>query len=206
MHYIIGLGNPDQQYVETRHNIGREIVEKFAQKNSFPEFAYDKKYNALISVSELVIIKENKKRADKKTVTLILPQTYMNKSGNALKKIISSSKKAESATVVYDDLDLAVGKTKMNFNRSSGGHKGLESIIKSLKTKKFNRIRIGISKATPMGKVRKPKGEEEVVKHVLGKFSPKERELLKKITPKVLKSLKVFIFDGKEKATGFLNT
>ncbi len=206
MNYIVGLGNPDEEYFGTRHNIGREIVEKFAKKNKFPDFEFDKKSNALVSVGEFEFVKPNKKRPETKEVTLILPQTYMNKSGLALSKIISNKKKVEATTVIYDDLDLGLGTVKMSFNRGSGGHRGMESIVKSLKTKAFNRVRFGISKTTSSGKIKKPKGEEAVVKHVLGKFSPNDQSVVKKSSDKIIKSLEILISEGKEKATSFLNT
>ena len=72
--------------------------------------------------------------------------------------------------VIYDDIDLPIGKMKISFNRSSGGHNGLGSIIKALKSEEFVRIRIGTSPATPSGKIRKPKGEKDVLKFLLGEY------------------------------------
>ena len=205
MNYIVGLGNPDDQYIDTRHNIGRTIVEKFAKKNKFPDFEYDKKHDALISIGKFEYIPVGKKTKKKADATLILPETYMNKSGNSLKKIISSKKKVEMVTVVYDDLDLGIGTTKMNFNKGSGGHKGLESIIRALKGKNFNRMRIGISKATPKGKIKKPRGEDAVVKHVLGKFSPNEQTEIKKVVNNAVKGLELVLEEGRIKATNIFN-
>lgn len=186
MHYIIGLGNPEEKYADTRHNIGRTIVMKFAKKFDFADFEFDKKINALVSDGKI----------GKEKVMLILPETYMNKSGNALKKVITSAKKAAKMTVVYDDLDLGFGTAKINFNKSSGGHRGLESVIKSIRTKAFPRLRIGISPTTPTGKIKKPKGEEKVIKHVLGKFSPKENTALKKLINHAVSSLESVVEDG----------
>ena len=205
MDYIVGLGNPDQQYEGTRHNIGREIVEKFAKKNKLPAFEFDKKINALISVGNYEYIPAGKKTKKKAPVTLILPETYMNKSGNSLKKMITSQKKAEMMTVIYDDLDLGIGTTKMNFNKGSGGHKGLESIIRAVKTKSFNRLRVGISKSTPTGKIKKPKGEDAVVKHVLGKFSPAEQPEIKKVVTRAVKGLELVLEEGRMKAMNSFN-
>ena len=80
----------------------------------------------------------------------------MNKSGNALKNIITSAKKAESLVVVHDDIDLPLGKIKISFGKSSGGHKGVESVIKAVKTINFTRVRIGISATNAKGVVKKP--------------------------------------------------
>lgn len=196
MNYIIGLGNPEQDYEKTRHNIGRVIVRALAKKNKFPEFEFDQKVQALIS--EGVIGKEK--------VTLIMPETFMNKSGQAVAKIVNNQKKAEKMTVVYDDLDLILGNFKINFNRGDGGHKGLSSIIKSVKTKSFARLRVGISGSTPSGKIKKPKGEEKVVKHVLGKFSPKEETALKQVVKKAVLALESVVSDGYLKAMNHHNS
>jgi len=205
MNYIVGLGNPDEQYDNTRHNVGREIVEKFAKKNKFPEFEYDKKIDALISIGKYEYIPVGKKTKKKSEATLILPQTYMNKSGNSLKKIITSKKKLEMLTVVYDDLDLGLGTLKMNFNKGSGGHKGLESIIKTMKGKNFNRMRVGISKSTPTGKIKKPRGEDAVVKHVLGKFSPAEQDIIKKVMTRGVKGIQSVLEEGRMRAMNSFN-
>ncbi len=205
MNYFVGLGNPDEKYIETRHNMGRDILLKFAKKHKLPEFIFDKKSNALISEGEYIFIKEGRKTKTKVPLTLILPETYMNNSGLALKKIISNKKNAENLTVIYDDLDLGIGTTKMNFNKGTGGHKGLESIIINLKTKEFNRIRIGISPITPARKIKKPKGEEKVVKHVLGKFSPKENEVINKIKNQSIKGIEMILELGRVKATNLFN-
>jgi PTH1 family peptidyl-tRNA hydrolase len=205
MKYIVGLGNPDEQYQGTRHNIGREIVEKFAKKHKFPAFEYDKKSDTLVSVGKYEYIPTGKKTKKKADATLILPETYMNKSGSAVKKFVTSKKKVEMMTVVYDDLDLGIGTTKMNFNKGSGGHKGIDSIIRSVKTKAFNRLRVGISKSTPTGKIKKPSGEEAVVKHVLGKFSPAEQTEIKKVMNRAVKGIELVLEEGRVKATNIFN-
>lgn len=205
MNYIVGLGNPDAEYAGTRHNIGREIVEAFAKEFGFPDFEYDKKYDALISEADVEYVPVGKKTKKKAPVMLILPETYMNKSGSSLKKLITNSKKAENLTVIYDDLDLGLGTIKMNFNKGSGGHKGLDSVIRAVRTKKFNRMRAGISSITPAGKIKKPKGEDAVVKHVLGKFSPKEQPEIKKVIKRGVEGLELILVEGRERAMGDFN-
>ena len=186
MKYIVGLGNPEEKYVGTRHNVGRDIVIEFAKKNKFDEFEYDNKINA--QISEGAIKKEK--------VLLILPDTYMNKSGNALKKFITSAKKAGDMMVIQDDLDMGLGTMKIVFNKKSAGHRGIDSVIRAVKTRAFPRIKIGISPMTPTGKIKKPKGEEKVVKHVLGKFSPSEQKEIKKIQKKAVEALEEFIINN----------
>jgi PTH1 family peptidyl-tRNA hydrolase len=187
MKYIVGLGNPENEYVGTRHNVGRDFVLSFAKKNKFNDFEYDKKINAQISEGQI----GKGKKAEK--VILILPDTYMNKSGNSLKKYITSIKKAKNLLVIQDDLDMGLGSMKIVFNKKSGGHKGIESIARAIKTKEFSRMKIGISPTIPTGKIKKPKGEEKVIKHVLGKFSPKEQPTIKKIEKHALGAIEEFI-------------
>ncbi|HMP67551.1 MAG TPA: aminoacyl-tRNA hydrolase [Candidatus Paceibacterota bacterium] len=186
MKFIVGLGNPSDEYVGTRHNIGRDIVVSFGRKFDFSEFEYNKKICASISEGKI----------GKEKVMLILPDTYMNKSGLSLKKFITSKKKALDLVVVHDDLDMGFGTQKIVFNRSSGGHRGVESVIKSIKTTEFPRIKIGISPVTASGKIKKPKGDRDVVKHVLGKFGKRDSDLVKKINKKTIDSLESIVSEG----------
>ncbi|NCS99182.1 aminoacyl-tRNA hydrolase [Candidatus Parcubacteria bacterium] len=203
MFYIVGLGNPGNEYDGSRHNIGREIVEKFINKNDFESFQVDKKNNALISGGEIAGI--DGKKTKKEKVMAILPETFMNKSGNSLKKIITSAKKAKTLIVVHDDLDMGIGSAKIVFGKKSGGHKGIDSINRAIKTRDYIRIKIGISPTTPTGKIKKPKGEDKVVKHVLGKFSPKEQKEIKKIEKKTVEVLEQIIQYGYLKAMNGYN-
>lgn len=168
---IIGIGNPDEKYKETRHNVGFMLVDYIAKEASWK---LDKKPNSLIAKSKI----------EGKTVVLAKPQTYVNKSGEAVRKLVSSLKfQVSSLLVVHDDLDIPFGNTKISFDKNSGGHKGIESIMRTLKTKKFYRLRIGLA-TTGLKKARRQsdkKRDEFVMKFVLSKFSPSEQEQLKKI-------------------------
>src|SRR3989344_8622863 len=152
MTIIIGLGNPGKKFEKTRHNVGFLILDKFMEKNNFPDFVFSKKYNSLTSEK---IILENKK------VILIKPQTFMNNSGKAVKSLISDTKdQASILIIVHDDIDLPVGKIKIVEERGSAGHKGVESIIKNVGNNDLIRIRIGIA----------PQSEIKTKKIVLKKF------------------------------------
>ncbi|MEI6864212.1 MAG: aminoacyl-tRNA hydrolase [Candidatus Adlerbacteria bacterium] len=178
MNWIIaGLGNPGDDYVGTRHNVGREFLQAIEKKEC-----------------------ENGKMFGKK-VTIVTPDTYMNNSGLAFKKLVTSKKQAEQFVVLQDELDLPLGKVKLSFGSSSGGHNGINSIHTALKTKDFVRIRIGISPATPSGKLKKPTGEEKVVDFVLGKFKATEQDKLKKAKKLVRDALELLVTEGREKAT-----
>ncbi len=129
----------------------------------------------------------------------------MNNSGRALKSHIKSQKDAEKLVVIHDDLDLPLGVLKISFNRGAGGHRGVDSVIKTLKSEAFTRVRIGVSPVTPGGKLKKPKGEEKVVDFILGKFKPAEIAELKKVFKKVCEALTMIADEGREKAMGEFN-
>jgi PTH1 family peptidyl-tRNA hydrolase len=192
---IVGLGNPGIEYERTRHNTGRILVERFGKNSNFSLWAKEKKTKALESFG--VVGKEK--------ITLILPQTFMNKSGISVKTLITSKKKAEKLVVLYDDLDLPLGKFKISFARGSGGHKGVESITKSIGTKDFLRIRVGITPSTPRGKLKKPKGEKEVLNFIMGKFTKKEMDKLKLVSKKINQALLCIIEEGREKSMNKFN-
>jgi len=163
MFYIVGLGNPGEEYEGTRHNAGRDAVAGL----------------------------------DIKGAKVLTPDTFMNKSGEAVKPLIKNAKQAEKLVVVHDDLDLPLGTFKISFNKSSGGHKGIESIIKAAKTQAFVRVRIGISSKGTGGKLKKP--------DILGKFSPREQAVLKKLYKEIHAALAVLVSDGRDKAMSEYN-
>lgn len=187
---VVGLGNPGEEYTNTRHNTGRMALEVFRMAEKFPEWELNAKIKALTSSGKL----------GKESVTLVEPETFMNKSGFSVASLIKSKKAAEHLVVIHDDLDIPFGKFKISFNKSSGGHRGVESIIKALKTSAFVRIRVGISPVTPPGKLKKPHGETAVDKHILGKFSLDQLTTLKKLSKKISEALHVLITEGREKA------
>jgi PTH1 family peptidyl-tRNA hydrolase len=130
---------------------------------------------------------------------------YMNNSGAAVKKLISSKKVAEKLVVVHDELDLPLGKVKISFGSSAGGHQGVKSIQTALKTQDFTRVRVGISPSTSSGRLRRPEAAE-VVKFVLGKFKPAEKDKLKKVKKIVAEALELIVTEGVEKAQTVINS
>lgn len=153
---IIGLGNPGEEYANTRHNTGFLFIDQLSKQWETKEFINEKKLFSEISKNKIILAK---------------PQTFMNKSGNAVSALSKFYKiKPENILIVQDDIDIPWGNFKFSFGRSSAGHKGIESIIKSLKTKNFWRLRIGIQPA-------------------LKKHTPAEKIILKKFTPTELKTL-----------------
>jgi len=188
MYIIVGLGNPGEEYAKTRHNTGRISLSKFSKEHLDGELEVSKKYKALVGVGNV----------EKEKFTLVFPETFMNKSGLSVAPFITSVKKAEQLIVVYDDLDLPLGKIRISYNRGSGGHKGLESIIRAVKTTAFIRIRVGVSPSTPSGKLKKPTGGSKLDTFILGKFSPKEDEVLKKVGKIVSEAIETIIQEGRE--------
>jgi PTH1 family peptidyl-tRNA hydrolase len=195
---IVGLGNPGEEYNGTRHNTGRMALEQFAKDNDFSAWKEKDASKATVAMGTIgtTVAMGTIGTIAKNPVTLVLPDTYMNKSGASVLKYVKSVKAAEKMIVAYDDLDLAIGTMKVSFDRGSGGHKGIESIIRAVKTKKFTRVRIGISPATAAGKLKKPQGEDEVGKFILGTFKPAEQVLLKVIFKKASEAIAIVIEEG----------
>ncbi len=131
-----------------------------------------------------------------KGIKVFVPDTFMNKTGPAVAKAMAGKKAYDKLIIIYDDLDLPLGSMKISYNRSSGGHRGLESIIKALKTEAFIRIRIGISPSTPSGKLKKPKGESAVEKHILSEFKKPEMDVLKKVFKSVVSAVEMIKENG----------
>lgn len=186
---IIGLGNPGEEYKNTRHNTGRDIVTAFAKKIGV-DFEFDKKSNARVATGKV----------GKTKVTLVLPETYMNKSGAAVAAFVKSAKAAKDLIVVHDDLDIALGRAKISFNKSSGGHKGVESIMRAIKTESFWRLRIGISPATASGKLKKPSGDALINNFIVAPFTSLQETEMKKVMKKAVETLNVAATMGPERA------
>jgi PTH1 family peptidyl-tRNA hydrolase len=193
---IVGLGNPGKEYEKTRHNAGRSAVELVAKNSDISEFIFNKTSNALVAKGSI----------DAENATLVLPETMMNLSGKAVATFVKSPKAAKSLLVIHDDLDLPLGTVKMVFGRGSGGHKGVESIMRAIKTKDFPRIRIGISAVGKKNQAKKVQGEEKVIKMVIGKWKPSEEVVVKKVMKKVAEAVRLFATEGIESATMFANT
>jgi len=195
MFYFFGLGNPGDDYENTRHNAGRMALLNIAKKNKFGEWKSDKVFKALISKGEI----------GGKKVTFMLPETFMNNSGNSVVPVVKTKNDLKKIVVVYDEIDMPLGKIKLAFDRSSGGHNGLQSVIKKVKSQEFLRIRIGVSKKTAKGLVKKPSGEDAVINHLMKEFSSDEMDELKKVFKRVESAIEIFVAEGKDKAMSLAN-
>ncbi len=194
-YFIFGLGNPGVEYVDTRHNTGRIVLDMIRKEYDGDDFVLDKRLNAL--VSEIVVCKEK--------VNLVAPETFMNNSGKSVASLVKSKKAAQSILVIYDDFQLPIGRMKISYNKSSGGHNGLESIIKSIKTEEFARLRVGTAPSDKKGQAIIPHGEQKIEKFILGKFTPAELKSLKKLSKKISEGIALFVKEGRESATNLVN-
>lgn len=198
MEYIVvGLGNPGEEYEQTRHNVGRMVAELLHERVGASDWRDDKKLRAKVSQGS---VEKNK------NIKLVLPDNYMNRSGGSVAPLVKNKKQAERLIVVQDDIDLGVGTLKIVFNRGSGGHRGVDSIIRSLKTKAFIRVRVGVLPLTPTGKLKKPKGEDKVYNFILRKLPKKDLELIKKSVKYATDAVEEIIKNGHVKAMCEYNT
>lgn len=192
---IVGLGNPGELYEQNRHNAGRIILELLAKKYDFSDWKDEVKIKALTAKGEL----------NGKKVQFVLPNNFMNNSGTSVAPLIGTPKELDQLVVLYDDLDIPIGSIKISFDRSSGGHNGVESVIKRVKSQKFSRIRIGICQTTPSGKLKaRPSGEERIA-FLMKDFKDTEVAELKKIAKKIGEALEVMVTEGRQKAMTLFN-
>lgn len=185
MYIIVGLGNPGAKYSGTRHNIGFDIISEFAEKNNIN---FNKQ-------SFLGLIGEG--YIEDKKVLLVMPQTYMNLSGECVLKVIEWYKESlDNLIVIYDDISLEVGKIRIRKKGSHGGHNGMKNIISKINSSEFTRIRVGIGD--------KPENWD-LADHVLSKFSDDENKILINTTDKVCDALDIIIKKDIDSAMNIYN-
>ena len=186
MYLIAGLGNPGDKYRMTRHNIGFEVLDYLAD-------VYHVKIN---KIKHKALLGECTIGGEK--VLLAKPQTFMNLSGESIREIANFYKiPPENIIVIYDDKSIAVGSVRIRKKGSDGGHNGMKSIIYQLANDNFSRIRIGIGEPPGAG--------ENLVGHVLGRFSKEEIEIIEKIIEKVPQMLSCIVREGADVAAGKFN-
>ena len=185
---IVGLGNPDKEYNETRHNVGFMFLDALAKQMKASDFVLEKKLLAEIATGKV----------NGQKVILAKPQTYVNKSGEAVKKIVQNSKfKIQNLVIIHDDLDVPFEHTKLTPGSGSGGHKGVQSILSQLKTENIKRLKIGIAN-NKLKLARSQKSDKKRLEMisglVLSKFTPSEREKLKKIFKEAIAKIEQMIY------------
>lgn len=182
MKLIVGLGNPGKEYENTRHNVGYMVLDAYLEGSLWQE-----KMQA--NVTKRIINQE--------TVYFIKPLTYMNLSGQAVRKYMDYYDIAvEDLLIIQDDLDLEIGNYKLKKASSSGGHNGIKSIIQELKTDAFLRLKIGINSTN----------RKDTIDFVLNRFSKKELDLFKENLATYEKIIDSFINKGIEKTMNIYNT
>ncbi|MTJ07565.1 MULTISPECIES: aminoacyl-tRNA hydrolase [unclassified Anabaena] len=190
---IVGLGNPEPKYDQTRHNIGFAAIDTLARVWQI-SLAENRKFQGEFGEG---IAPGNGK------IRLIKPLTYMNRSGQAIQAVTSWYKiQPESVLVIYDDLDLPLGKTRLRLSGSAGGHNGMKSIISHLNSQNFPRLRIGIGK--PKGAI--DGDNSHTVSHVLGRFSTTENKVMSQVLDFVVDCVEFSFKQGVEKAMNRCNT
>ena len=161
MKLLVGLGNPGKEYEKTRHNTGFIFLNKIKEAYEFPDFRFEKKLNAEISISAFPPLplgepacpvgKDVRRTAEENTkesrkTILAKPKTFMNNSGRSVKAILDFYKLTpENLIVVHDDVDIEIGKYKISTDSGSAGHNGVEDIISKIGTRNFKRVRVGIA-------------------------------------------------------------
>ncbi len=172
MKVIVGLGNPGKKYELTRHNIGFIILDKYLGNVSWKEAHNALIYEKIINGEKVIFVK---------------PLTYMNDSGNAIREILTYYKVyIDDLLVIQDDIALSLGKSRIKYDSSDGGHNGIKSIINQLQTQKFLRLKIGLAKES----------EIDTISYVLGKLTKKEQEQINNDMNKYFGIIDTFINSG----------
>lgn len=184
---IIGLGNPEHKYDKTRHNIGFEAIDSLAKVWNF----------SLQNHSRFHGIYGEGISTNGHKIRLLKPLTYMNRSGQSVRAVIDWYKiSPEKILVIYDDMDLPIGRLRMRLSGSAGGHNGMKSIISHINSEKFPRLRIGIGKSN---------ANKETISHVLGKFTSEEITVINEVLYLTNKAVELSLKEGVEKAMSIYN-
>jgi PTH1 family peptidyl-tRNA hydrolase len=183
MKLIVGLGNPGRGYANNRHNVGFACLNHFAKTQGI---RFDKKQGkARIGTGEVAGSK----------IVLAKPQTYVNLSGQSVSRLIKRFNiNLNDLIVIHDDLDLPLGKIRISRGSSSGGHKGVDSIISCLGSQDFTRLRVGIGRPTTEGFAEI--SEADIIAYVLSNFTPDEKQVIVQVTPRVSEAILCLLSQG----------
>lgn len=185
MYLIVGLGNPEEEYSRTRHNMGFDTINKIAEKNNIK--VNKSKFNSLYGTGTI----NNEK------VILLKPQTFMNLSGNAVRDFMNFYKiKENQLIVIYDDLDIEPGIIKIRKKGGPGTHNGMKSVVHEIQTENFCRIRVGIGE---------PKYKDDLLNHILTRIPDEEYKVLEESTSKAAEAVTEIIISGIDKAMNKYN-
>lgn len=176
MYLIIGLGNPENEYANTRHNMGFDTINKLANKNNIE--VNNNKFKGLYGTG----IIQGKK------VILLKPQTYMNLSGESVKEIVKFYHiKPEEIIIIYDDIDTEKGNIRIRKKGGPGSHNGMKSVVENLNTIDFGRIRVGIGQ---------PENKRDMINYVIGKIPEEEQKILQEGVNKATEAIEEILKNG----------
>ena len=182
---IVGLGNPGQEYRDTRHNVGFKVVDQLAERHRIT--AWNEKFGGL----------EAKTRFDDQSVILAKPLSFMNLSGNAVQTFSAFYKiDASDILVIVDDVELPLGRLRAKPGGGAGGHNGLKSVIQSLGTDEFPRLRVGVGRGN---------AGKNLSNFVLGRFDEDEREIISAAVSRAADATEVFVMQGIGPAMNIFN-
>jgi peptidyl-tRNA hydrolase, PTH1 family len=171
MKLIVGLGNPGKQYEKTHHNSGFIILDELKSIFNFPDFIFEKKFNAEATEGKI----------NEEKIILAKPQTFMNLSGTSVRSILDFYKiSSEDLIVIHDDVDIEFGKIRTSEDSGAAGHNGVQNIIDNIGTQKFKRFRIGT-----LGEEKRKELKMPVDDFVLQKFSDEEMETIKNLAQEI---------------------
>jgi PTH1 family peptidyl-tRNA hydrolase len=191
MKLIVGLGNPGKTYARNRHNVGFLCLNYLAKRHSI-RFDH-RQCQAKVGIAEI--------RGGK--LLLAKPGTFVNLSGKSVAGLVHKHNiPLSDLLVIYDDLDLPLGKIRLRQSGSSGGHKGMNSIISALGSEDFPRIRVGIGRPQTEGQ---SFNEDAIVNYVLSDFSPQEEAIIKSVIVTVAEAIDCFLTQGIEAAMSKFN-
>ncbi len=189
MKLIVGLGNPGREYAMSRHNIGFRCINHFAKESGID---LSRKKAKAMTGSGVV---------DGQKVLVSKPQTFMNVSGESVVMLLQQNGlDPKDMVVVYDDMDLPLGKVRIRPGGGAGGHRGMESIIRLTGTQDFPRIRVGIGRPGNGGESR-----QGGIDYVLGRFYPDEEKLVEEAIARASQALRVFVVHGLNRAMNEFN-
>lgn len=185
MYLIVGLGNPENEYSHTRHNMGFDTINQIAKNNNIQITK-----NKFKGLCESTIIQNQK-------VILLKPQTYMNLSGESVKEVAEFyNLKPEEIIVIYDDIDIEKGHIKIRKKGGAGSHNGMKSVVEELQSTDFARIRVGIGQ---------PEFKSDMINYVIGKVSQEEQEILQQGVEKAAKAVEEILKNGIDRAMNKFN-
>ena len=185
---IIGLGNPGPKYAGTRHNIGFELVDRLSQRWHIG-LSEQRRFQGVCGEGQV----------GGQKLYLLKPSTFMNKSGQSARSLLDWYKLLpQQVLVIYDDMDLPVGRLRLRLSGSAGGHNGMKSLIAHFGTPEFPRLRIGIGRSAEGV-------AQETISHVLGRFAPQEQRLLSDVLDLAADAVELALKQGVEKSMSLYN-